>query len=530
MVHRPVESCLPIDSADRSIPIKYLHQPVIAQVPEIRIRPLNSNPVDTGGVCVLYWMTAFRRLQDNFALQRSIAWAEQLQKPLLIFEPLRLRYPWASERLHRFVIQGMADNDLIAKSVKSPGVMYYPFVEQKHGELADLFSELHKKSCVVVTDDYPCFFLPTMAQKAANQCHVLMESVDSNGIIPLQAADQTFYMAFHFRRWLQKNIRPFLSESSFPHPDPLAGLKLPKIALPSEICDRFPRLRSEQLRRPEPWLKPLPIDHDVRATQMIGGTHAAIARMRHFLNDRLPDYLHRNDPSKDGASGLSPYLHFGHISVHTIVRQAFQNELWSIDKLADKATGKSEGWWGTSLALQSFLDELITWRELGFNFASHRKDYDRYESLPDWAKKTLAEHSGDQRPHRYSLDQFEHANTHDALWNAAQRQLLREGKIHNYLRMLWGKKILEWSESPQQALAIMIELNNKYALDGRDPNSYSGIFWTLGRFDRPWAPQRPIFGMIRYMSSDNTARKINVRGYLAEYSSIESGLRQQELF
>jgi deoxyribodipyrimidine photo-lyase len=150
---------------------------------------------------------------------------------------------------------------------------------------------------------------------------------------------------------------------------------------------------------------------------------------------------------------------------------------------------------------------------------SLRSDYDQYDSLPAWAKQTLAEHADDPRPWVYSLEQLQRSQTHDRLWNAAQRQLAREGRMHNYLRMLWGKKILEWSPSPRAALDSMIELNNKYALDGRNPNSYSGIFWVLGRYDRAWGPERPIFGKIRYMSSDNTARKFSVKRYLENYSS-----------
>ncbi len=151
-----------------------------------------------------------------------------------------------------------------------------------------------------------------------------------------------------------------------------------------------------------------------------------------------------------------------------------------------------------------------------------RDDYDQYESLPDWAQATLAKHAGDPRKFVYSLAELAAARTHDPLWNAAQRQLLADGRMHNYLRMLWGKKILEWSPSPRAALSQMIELNDKYALDGRDPNSYSGIFWTLGRYDRPWGPERPIFGTVRYMSSDNTARKLDVKGYLARHGASDT--------
>jgi len=171
-----------------------------------------------------------------------------------------------------------------------------------------------------------------------------------------------------------------------------------------------------------------------------------------------------------------------------------------------------------SRSAETFLDQLITWRELGYNMCAHMPLYDRYESLPAWSQESLDRHRKDPRPYLYGLERFENAETHDPLWNAAQMQLKREGRLHNYLRMLWGKKILEWSRSPEGALDIMIHLNNKYALDGRNPNSYSGIFWILGRYDRPWAPERPVLGRIRYMSSDNTRRKLRLKQYLSRYS------------
>jgi deoxyribodipyrimidine photo-lyase len=229
----------------------------------------------------------------------------------------------------------------------------------------------------------------------------------------------------------------------------------------------------------------------------------------------------RNEPEAEATSGLSPYLHFGHISPHQIFKELMDAENWSNHKLPDKATG-SRGWWGFSEASEMFLDQLITWRELGYNMCFQRQDYDHYESLPPWAQKTLADHAQDPRRYLYTMSQFESGMTHDPLWNAAQMQLFREGRLHNYLRMLWGKKILEWSASPQEALKIMIELNNKYALDGRDPNSYGGIFWTLGRYDRPWGPERPVLGKIRYMSSENTARKIKVQNFIKKYSPDRS--------
>jgi deoxyribodipyrimidine photo-lyase len=167
---------------------------------------------------------------------------------------------------------------------------------------------------------------------------------------------------------------------------------------------------------------------------------------------------------------------------------------------------------------EAFLDQLITWRELGFATATREPAFDRYESLPAWARATLEDHASDPRPHLYTLAEFTAAETHDELWNAAQRQLVREGTIHGYLRMLWGKKILEWTEHPRDALDVMIELNNRYALDGRDPNSYSGISWILGRYDRGW-PERAIYGKVRSMSSSATRKKVRVEDYLARYGA-----------
>jgi deoxyribodipyrimidine photo-lyase len=211
--------------------------------------------------------------------------------------------------------------------------------------------------------------------------------------------------------------------------------------------------------------------------------------------------------------------------VHQIFSELMTRERWTTRALASRSGGRREGWWGVSPSAEAFLDELVTWREVGFNMCHLGEDYDRYESLPEWARRSLDAHAADPRPHRYSLAELEAGATHDPLWNAAQTQLVREGRMHNYLRMLWGKKVLEWSRSPREALEIMIALNDTYALDGRDPNSYSGIFWVLGRYDRPWAPERPIFGTVRYMSSESAARKLRVRGYIRKYSPAEAHQR-----
>ena len=488
----------------------------MSQVPAARTRTLNEAGTDPQGKYVLYWMIATRRTKWNFALQRAVELAREYKKPLVVFEALRCGYPWASDRLHRFVIDGMMDN---AAALADRPVTYFPYLETKAGAGRGLLRKLASQAVTVVTDDFPCFFLPRMVQSAADQLKVRLESIDSNGIFPLRATDRVFTRAYSFRRFLQKTITPYLLE--MPQANPLARAKLPALKkLPDEITRRWPAADVANWQE-SAGLAKLPIDHAVGVTEIRGGSRRANKALRGFIKNKLDVYdTDRNQPELEVTSGLSPYLHFGHISAHQVVDKLLQREDWSPNRLASKATGSSSGWWGLSEPTESFLDELITWREIGYNMCALREDYAQYESLPDWAQATLEDHAGDPRAHVYSLEQFEHADTHDPLWNAAQRQLVREGRIHNYLRMLWGKKILEWTDHPRDALDVMVELNNKYALDGRNPNSYSGIFWVLGRYDRAWGPERPIFGKIRYMSSENTARKVRVKDYVRRYGSL----------
>ena len=486
------------------------------EVPSIRVKKLNEKPFNPHGDFVLYWMIANRRILWNFSLQRAVTWAKKFKKPLVILEALRSGYPWASDRLHRFVLDGMAHNVVQTKRYRN--VTYYPYTEPEHGKGKGLLAALAKMACVIITDDFPAFFIPRMVSAASQKVPVALETVDSNGLLPMRATDRVFPSAYAFRRFLQKTLPSHLFE--LPEEKPLKGAKLAgPVSLPREILKRWPPATVQQLKRGGMGLASLPLDHHVAVVAQRGGAFEAENSLKNFLEDRLRGYPEkRNQPEEEGTSGLSPYLHFGHISVHQIFHDLTTKEGWFFDRLSEKATGKKSGWWGMSEAAEAFLDELVTWRELGFNMCWQRNDYDQYGSLPDWAIATLKVHELDERVHIYSLDEFERGLTHDPLWNAAQMQLCREGKIHNYLRMLWGKKILEWSPTPGKALKVMIELNNKYALDGRDPNSYSGIFWVLGRYDRPWGPERPIFGKIRYMSSKNTARKVSVRQYIKKYA------------
>jgi len=481
----------------------------------LRIRAINRGAVNREGDYVLYWMIAFRRARFNLALQRAAEWARELGRPLVILEPLRCDYPWASDRLHRFVLHGMADN---RRRFADTDATYHPYVEDRPGAGKGLLHTYAENACVVVTDDFPTFFLPHMVRAAGRQLEQRLEAVDGNGLLPMAAADREYPTAYAFRRFLQKTLPDHFDD--MPLEDPLAEA-LPQAAqLPSSLTQRWPAAPDALLNASPSALAKLPIDHSVGPAALEGGSVAGERRLTQFLDERLGRYTEdRNRPEEDGASGLSPYLHFGHVSSHQIFLELMARQRWSQEDLSPRTDGRRSGWWGVSEAAEAFLDQVVTWREVGFNLCHFRPDHESYAAVPEWARKTLDEHAGDPRENIYSQQQLAEARTHDPLWNAAQRQLVLEGRVHNYLRMLWGKKILEWQASPEQALATMFELNNRYAADGRDPNSASGILWILGRFDRAWGPERPIFGKVRYMSSDNTARKLPVRGYLERYGS-----------
>lgn len=486
-----------------------------ASVPESRVRALVDLPIRRDGRYVLYWMIAARRPRANFALQRALEHALAIGRPLLVFEPLRAGYRWASDRLHRFVIDGMADN---ARAFARTPVTYLPYVEPQPGDGRGLLEALATDAAVVVTDDYPAFFLPRMVTAAAKRIRTRLEAVDANGLVPMRTPGRCFVTAYSFRAYLQAHLRPHLAE--WPAPLDFAGL--PRLdELPGPVSTRWRFTPTDDLDAPDRMIAALPIDHGVPMVPTRGGHAAAAAALTRFVDRALAGYTDdRNQPSIAGTSRLSPYLHFGHIGAHEVFNALMTREQWTSRKLAAKGGGAKAGWWGASPAAEAYLDQLITWRELGFNMCVERPDdYDAYASLPNWARATLGAHARDRRQWQYSLDQFSAADTHDAVWNAAQRELTQTGWMHNYLRMLWGKKILEWTRSPDDALHAMVEVMNRFALDGRDPNSYTGYMWTLGRYDRPWAPEREIFGTIRYMSSDNTVRKLKMKPYLAQYGA-----------
>jgi deoxyribodipyrimidine photo-lyase len=459
-------------------------------------------------------MIGARRPTWNFALDRARHWARELRQPLVVFEALRADYRWASDRLHQLALDGMRDN---AAAFDRAGITYYPYVEPAPRAGRGLLRALSEQASVVVTDDTPVFDLPRLVERAAPQIAVRFEAVDGNGILPLAAppASVVFPTAYAFRRYLQRELPRYLDDAPAATLRPMAAAPA---RIPGRVLARWPpgdiRARDATVA-----LATLPIDHRVAPVGEAGGASAAGRRLRRFISHQLERYAeHRNDLEDEACSRLSGCLHFGHLSAHEVVHRVLAHDGWSPRQISRQARGAREGWWGASPPVEAFLDQLITWRELGFLTAARLPDYQSFDSLPPWAIRTLDAHAADARAHLYAVEQLDEAATHDPLWNAAQTQLRREGRIHNYLRMLWGKKILEWTASPRDALEAMIELNNRYAVDGRDPNSYSGIMWVLGRYDRPW-PERTIFGTVRYMSSENTARKMRMRGYLARFGA-----------
>jgi len=481
--------------------------------PDERIRALNDGAIDPAREYVLYWMTAARRPRQSWALERAVDLAVELERPLIVLEPLRIGYRWASDRIHRFVIDGMADQ---AAYFADRAVSYYPYVEPEAGAGKGLLAALAERACAVVTDDWPCFFLPRAQAAAAEQVGVRLEAVDGNGLCPIRRADKAFARAHDFRRFLHRELPDCLER--WPRPDPTDEERLVRGALPEDVLARWPMASDALLEGDPDALAALDIDHEVPPIADRGGFEAAQARLEEFVAERIDDYGGRNHPDDETTSTLSPWLHFGHIGTHQVLHAIADREGWSPAEVDPGASGKRTGFWNVSEAAEGFLDQIVTWRELGFNACVHRDDYDRYDSLPDWAKKTLAEHAGDDREGGYDLEQLEAAETDDPLWNAAQRELRETGRMHNYLRMLWGKKILGWAPTPRVAAEWMIALNDRWAVDGRDPNSYSGIFWVLGRYDRAWGPERPIFGRIRYMTSKSARSKLRLNGYLERWS------------
>lgn len=449
--------------------------------PRVRVR--RAGLPDPDGTCVVYWMQRSQRGMDNPALDIAVGAANALNKPVVAYFAPTPNYPNANLRHYRFLAEGVPD---IANALANRRV---GFVLRRYPEhnLLKLCEEL--KPALVVGDENPLREPERWRKIAARKLRIPFWTVDSDVIVPSRLIEKEQYAAFIIRKKLEAQLDQFLVKPRNPVAKvPWEGSTVFSLPSDSDIT--------------EGWN----VDRSVSATSSFkGGSTTAMKLLREFVRKKLTHYeQRRNFPEIDGTSRLSPYLHFGHISPLTVA-------------LAVRESDAPE------TAKKSFLDELLVWRELAINFVTYNPNYDNFESGENWAHRSLAAHAADPRPTLYDERQLENAETHDQLWNAAQRQMVTCGWMHNRMRMYWAKKILEWTRTPAHAYRIAVKLNDKYFLDGRDPNGYAGIAWSIvGKFDRPWF-ERPIFGQIRYMSGASTGRKFDSRKYIEQhqYSSAQ---------
>lgn len=423
---------------------------------------------------IVYWMCRDQRAEDNWALLFAQNIALNNKVPLIVVFCLVPEFLNASIRQYGFMLKGLKETQ---RKLENKEISFYLLTGYPYLVMPSFLVE-HDVG-VLVTDFSPLRTKRSWLGSLMEMINIPFYEVDSHNIVPCWAASpKQEYAAYTFR----PKIRRLLSEFYDDYPP----LKRHPHVLDEDTATNWDSIeRGLQIDRQVPevkWIKP--------------GPQAAKNSLRRFLKEKLSQYDElRNDPNRDGQSNLSPYLHFGQLSAQRVALEVRKSAVDSSFKAA-------------------FLEELIVRRELSDNFCFYNQHYDSLKNIPNWAKKTLNDHRNDHRDHLYSLEEFEHANTHDSLWNAAQKEMVVKGKMHGYLRMYWAKKILEWTEFPEQALKVTIYLNDKYELDGRDPSGYTGIAWSIGGVhDRAWK-EREIFGKVRYMSYRGMRLKFNVDSYV----------------
>jgi deoxyribodipyrimidine photo-lyase len=452
----------------------------LAETPRVTVRRAGA-PVEDGR-CVVYWMQRAQRGVDNPSLDCAIDVANELGLPVVAFFAAIPNFPRANLRHYAFMNQGLHDVEADMAERGVPLIVRRP----PDNKLEQFLHEV--KAGILIGDENPLREPERWRRVLADRLRIPFWTVDADVVVPSSLFSKGFYAQHLFRRQLDPLLGEYLVEPAVP--------KLAKRWKPDAKIARW-KLDDDITHG---WRN---FDRRVKPVDTFrGGTHAAHKRLRYFLEHLFAEYESaRRKPERNGTSQLSPYLHFGHISPLRIALEAKR-------AVESKATSQS--------AYEAFLSELIGWRELAVNFVIHsRSTYDSIECAEPWAEKTLREHLRDRRPYEYTCEQLERGETHDPLWNAAQLQMVRYGWMHNVMRMYWGKKILEWSPNPARAYEWAVELNDRYELDGRDPNSYAGIAWAIaGKFDRPWF-EREIFGTIRYMSAASTGKKFDAKKYIA---------------
>lgn len=457
-----------------------------------RVRKLNSNDPFLKGAYILYWMQQDQRSECNHALEYAIQTANEHKKPLAVFFGLTDSYPGANLRHYTFMLRGLVETANTLKKRKIAFVIQR--VSPEKGVI-----EMARDAAVLITDrgntHIQTLWRDTVARKV--KCPVIQ--VESNVVVPLEtASEKENYSAGTLRPRIHRHLDTFLK--------PLAAetLKIDSIGL---------EFKSLDLDNYQHILDELQVDRSVEPVEAyLGGTSQARSKLKDFIQNKLSRFdSHRNDPSEDYLSNMSPYLHFGQVSPLYI----------ALEVLEAKKEKKS-----LKAAVESYLEELIVRRELAQNFVYYNDNYDSVKCIPEWAQKSLREHEKDDRRYTYTQNQLETAQTHDPAWNAAQLQMVYLGKMHGYMRMYWGKKIIEWSKNIQTAFRTALYLNDKYELDGRDPNGYAGIAWCFGKHDRAWT-ERAVFGKIRYMNDAGLRRKFDIDKYInqvAEITGIDPGL------
>jgi deoxyribodipyrimidine photo-lyase len=448
--------------------------PLIKLVESPRVFVRRKGAPDPEGTCVVYWMRRAQRGEDNPALDVAIEVANALQKPLVVFFAL-VPVHNANLRHYEFMVQGFADieGDLRKKNVG--------FVLRRHSNhsVAKFCDEV--RAALLVADENPLLGPEHRLQKAVRQLRIPVWSVDADVVVPTRFIEKAQYAARIIRPKLLKFREQFLVRSQN------LGARYRLNGSPESLSPDHSCLRGLKIS-----------DAAQPVSGIRGGSREAAKLLRDFVRTKLREYpKQRNHPETDGTSRLSPYLHFGQISPVRIAFEVMKSSAPSATK-------------------EQFLDQLITWRELSINFVRFNENYDNFECAEPWAQRTLSKHAKDPRPVLYTERQLENAETHDPLWNAAQIQMVEQGWMHNYMRMYWSKKILEWTRSPAEAFQIAVRLNDKWEIDGRDPNGYAGIAWAIaGKLDRPWF-ERPIFGQIRYMSLASTGKKFDSKKYIQQ--------------
>jgi deoxyribodipyrimidine photo-lyase len=456
----------------------------LADDPRVTIRRPGAPSPE--GKCVVYWMQRAQRGVDNHAVNLAVAIANELKLPLVVYFAGISNFPHANLRHYVFLQQGLPDieEDLAARNITF--VMRRAPHESHERLVADV------EAAICIGDENPTREPERWRAALAKKLKIPFWTVDTDVLVPTRLFGKAQYAAYTMRPRLYKLVPEFLVPYDNPHAD--IAWKRPKGFLADDVRADITAGWKDLDRSVAP----------VEAWH--GGTHAGLKRLKLFAGSKLKEYIdERNRPETDGTSAMSPYLHYGHVGPQTIALAV------AAAAAADPTLTKAK---------ESYFNELLAWRELSINFVRYQPDYDNPKAAEDWARKTIGEHDPDKREVIYTVEQLEHAQTHDELWNAAQMQMVKHGWMHNYMRMYWAKKVVEWTPNVDAAMTACVYLNDKYFLDGRDPNGYSGIAWAvLGKFDRPWG-SRAVFGKRRYMSGASTGRKFDSKKYIAQMRAL----------